>query len=134
MYEVTFLPILGAGIAAAVLGYIWYHPRVFGSAWMRLSGITPEMAEKGKRRMPLYGFIGLLASMLVAYVMNYFGIAWSVFDWAEALQLAFWCWIGFAAPVLLSSVLWEQKPFKLYLINALYWLVALCLMALILLL
>jgi len=134
MYQVTFLPILGAGIASVIIGFIWYQPHVFGTIWMRFSGITPEMAERAKRRMPLHAILGLLASMLIAYVMNYFGIQYGVFDWTGALQLAFWCWIGFAAPLLLGTVIWEQKPFRLYLINAFYWLVTFIAMALILLL
>src|SRR5271154_2671883 len=133
MNQVTFLPILFAGIANVIIGMIWYNPRVFGGIWMRMTSITPEQAERGKRRMPLYAFIGLLASMLIAYVMNYFGIAWGVYDWATALQLAFWCWIGFVAPVLLSTVLWERKPFRFYLINVSYWLVSFMIMALVLL-
>ncbi|HUO56326.1 MAG TPA: DUF1761 domain-containing protein [Candidatus Paceibacterota bacterium] len=133
MYEVTFLPILGSGIAAAVIGYIWFHPRVFGGYWMRHAGISPEMAEKAKRRMPIYGFVGVLAAMLVAYVMNYFGIAWSVYTWQQSLQLGFWCWVGFTAPPMLGMILWEHKPIRYYLITTLYWLVAFCVIALILL-
>ncbi len=99
---------------------------------MRMSGITPEMAERGKRRMPLYVALSLLASMLVAYVMNYFGIAWGVYDWVGAIELALWCWIGFMAPSMLGMVLWDQKPLRLYFINTLYWLVSLIVMAIIL--
>jgi len=99
---------------------------------MRFSSITPEMVERGKKRMPLTMVLALLASMLAAYVMSYFGIAWGVYDWIGAIELGFWCWIGFAAPALLGSVLWEQKPFRLYLINSLYWLVPLVVMAIIL--
>lgn len=74
-------------------------------------------------------FIGLLAAMVVAYVMSYVSLAWGFYDWIGALELGFWCWVGFIAPTMLGMVLWEQKPFKLYLINVLYWLVALLVMA-----
>ncbi len=84
--------------------------------------------------MPMMAFFGLLASMLTAYVMNYFGIAWGVFDVIGAIELGFWCWIGFVATTMLSTVLWEQKSFKLYLINAGYSLVSFIAMATILLL
>ena len=79
--------------------------------------------------MPLTGGVGFLAAMLIAYVMSYFGMAWGVADWIGALELSIWCWLGFTAPVLLGTVLWEQKPFKLYVINALYWFVVLVVMA-----
>ena len=132
MIEVSLWPILAAGIAATLLGWVWYHPKVFGTHWMRMSNITPEMAEAGKRRMPLMALVGLLAAMLVAYVMSYFGVAWGVYDFIGAIELGFWSWIGFVAPTMLGSVLWDQKPFRLYLINTLYWLVALIVMAIIL--
>lgn len=134
MFEVTFLPILFAGVVSVVIGFVWYHPKVFGSAWMRLTNLSPEAVEKGKKRMPLMAFFGLLASMLAAYVMNYFGIAWGVYDVIGAIELGFWCWIGFVAPTMLGIVLWEQKSFKLYLINSLYWLVSFIAMAIILVL
>ena len=133
MYQVTFLPIVAAALANVIVGMIWYNPYVFGGAWMRLSGMTPEQVERGRRRMPIHALAGFLASILIAYVMSYFGVAWGVFDGVGALQLAFWCWIGFSAPVLLNSVIWEQRPFRLYLINAIYWLVAFMVMALALL-
>lgn len=76
---------------------------------------------------------GLLAAMVVAYVMSYFGIAWGVYDWIGAVQLGFWSWAGFVAPTMLGIVLWDQKPLRLYFINASYWLVTLVVMAVVLL-
>lgn len=133
MYDVTFWPILAAGVWSMVFGYIWFHPKVFGTAWMRLANISPEAAEKGKKRMPYMTALGLLASMLAAYVMAYFGIAWGVYDWIGAMELGFWCWAGFVAPAMLGMVLWEGKSFKLYLITSLYWLLDLMVIAVILL-
>ena len=71
---------------------------------MRMSNITPEMVERGKKRMPLFAFLAFLASMLAAYVMNYFGIAWGVYDWIGAIELGIWSWIGFVAPAMLGQV------------------------------
>lgn len=133
MIEVTFFPVLAAGIVAVLIGWVWYHPKVFGSAWMRMSGVTPEMAERGKKRMPLMALIGLLAAMLAAWVMNYVGILLGVYDIVGAVVLGFWCWVGFVAPTMLGIVLWEQKPLQLYFINSLYWLVTFVAIAVVLL-
>ena len=133
MIEVTFFSVLLAGVASVLIAFAWYHPKIFGGAWMRLSNLSPEAIERGKKWMSLMAFLGLLASMVCAYVMNYFGIAWGVFDVIGAIELGFWCWLGFVAPTMLGMVLWEQKSFKLYLINALYWLVSFVAMAIILL-
>ena len=125
----SFFVIFAAGMSAVLIGWVWYLPAVFGSAWMRMANMSPEMAERGKKRMPLMAFFGLLAAMVVAYVMSYVSFAWGFYDWIGALELGFWCWVGFVAPTMLGQVLWEQKPFKYYLIVVLYWLVAMLVMA-----
>jgi hypothetical protein len=134
MFEVNYIAVLVAGVVNLVLGMIWYAPRVFGSAWMRMSNITPDMVERGKKTMPLMAFTALVAGVIMAYVLSFFAISWGVFDVIGATELAFWTWLGFMAPVLMGSVLWEQKPLKLYFLNAGYWLVGLIVMAQILLL
>ena len=113
-----------SGVVAVLIGFVWYLPAVFGTAWMRLLNVSPEMAESGKKKMPLMALFGLLSAMLVAYVMTYVNAAWGFTTWSGGIQLGFWCWMGFVAPTMLSQVLWEHRPFKLYLIDALYWLVS----------
>jgi hypothetical protein len=129
MIDPTIGAIVASGFAAVLLGMLWYHPKVFGGTWARLSSLTPEMQEKGKRRMPIMGFLAFLAAMLVAYVMTYVSAAWGFYNWIGGLQLGLWIWLGFVAPTMLGMVLFEQKPFRLYLINVFYWLVALLVMA-----
>jgi len=133
MVEVKLLSVLFAGITSVIIGFVWYHPRVFGSAWMRMTNLSPEMVERGKKKMPLMAFFGLLASMLAAYVMSFMLPVLVIPDWIGAIELGFWCWAGFVVPTMLGMVLWEQKSFKLYLINSLYWLVSLIAMAIVLL-
>ncbi len=132
MYEVTLFPLLLAAVSNMILGMVWYNPRVFGNAWMRLANITPEMVEGSKKTMIPRMAAALVGALVVAYVLNWFGIAWGVYDWASAVELAIWIWVGFVAPLMLGSVLWEMRPLKLYILNVSYWLVALVLMSLIL--
>lgn len=134
MIDVTIWPLVAAAAAHMTIGAVWYHPNVFGTKWMQLNHLTPEMIEKGTRRRPLYLLLSFIAGLVAAYVMNYFGIAWSVFDIVGAFELAIWCWLGFVAPAMFGQVIGEQKPFRLYLINALYWLVSFIVMAIILVL
>lgn len=134
MFEVTFVPILVAAIVNVVLGMVWFHPKVFGDSWARAAGLNSSTMEDGKKKMPMMAFVAFLAAMVVAYVMNHFGIAWGVFDWIGGVELGIWTWLGFTAPVLLGSVLWEMKPMKYYAITSGYWLVSFVVMAVILVL
>lgn len=133
MIDISFVfQILVASVLNMIIGFVWYHPRVFGTPWMRMVGVTPDMVERGKRRMPYVLIAGLFAGMCMAYVLNFFGFALGVVTMADAVTFGVLVWIGFVAPVLLGTVLWEQKPIHLYFINALYWLAAIIVMALVL--
>lgn len=132
MNEVTLWPVVAAGFASSIIGFIWYHPNVFGSAWMRMAKISPEMMEAGKKKMPFMAFFGLIGAILMAYVMAHFAIAWGVYDWLGAIELAFWIWLGFVVPPMLGIVLWEGKSVKLFALNVFYWLFAMIAMALVL--
>lgn len=120
--------ILIATVVSVILGFIWYHPRVFGTVWMRLAGLSPERVA-AKNRMPLYAIGGFVAALVMAFVldMQLFGET----DPVLALLRSFWLWLGFIAPVALGSVLWEGRSLRLYLINAGYWFTSVILMTLI---
>jgi hypothetical protein len=115
----NWLGIIAAAVASMVVGYIWYGP-LFGKAWMKLMGIK-DMADKSE--MPkIYGIM-FVASLVTAYVLLLFG---------ASIDTAFWVWLGFQAPLLLNSVLFEKKPWNLYFINAGYQLAALVTMSFVL--
>jgi hypothetical protein len=132
MYEVALLPILAAGIANVIVNMLWFHPKLFGTRWMREVHSTPEMIERGKRTMMRNAAIALLAGMLAAYVMDFFGMAYGVTDIWGAIQLGFWSWLGFTAVPMLGMVLWEQKSLRYYAIVSGGWLVSFVVMSLVL--
>ena len=65
----------------------------------------------------------------MAFVLAHFSNVWGATGVAGAWQLAFWIWLGFIATVMLGSVLWQGKPWKLYILNVAYQLVSLFAMA-----
>mgnify|MGYP001589158455 CR=1 FL=1 len=77
----------------------------------------------------IIAFIGaFVTNFVLAHFIDYVQAQTIV----DAIQAAFWIWLGFIAPLLLSSVLWENKSMKLYLINAFQYLFALIIAAIIL--
>lgn len=132
MMQGSIWPVVASAIAATLIGYVWYHPRIFGTMWMRLNAVTPERAERGARLRHLYTALGLVANLVVAYVMRVFLVDIGITNTADAARVGFFIWLGFVAPILLGAVLWEHRPVSLYLLNAGYWLVALIAMAIIL--
>lgn len=64
----NFIAILVAALIPMVMGFIWYHPKVFGTAWMRLSGMTEEKTRQGN--MAVKFGLSFLFSLMLAFVMN----------------------------------------------------------------
>lgn len=120
---VNYWAVLAAAVVGWFVGWIWYGP-LFGKPWMKWSGVS--MADAKKNVNPkLSMWLGLgtfyLVSLVLAHLIGLIGIS----DFASAKELAFWVWLGFFVPVSLGSWLWEGRSFKLFLLNAIYWLLVL---------
>lgn len=120
----TLIPIVAAALTSFIIGVIWYNKYIFGGIWERYLNRTPELAAKARRSMPVVAVLGILSQMLIAYVMQDVIFALNTYNLVGAFVDGLWCWVGFVLPILLVSVLWEQKPFGYFLIHAFYWLIA----------
>lgn len=128
MIDVNLLAVLIAAVAAMAIGFVWYSPKLgFGKMWMALNGMSPDTpAPEGQSKLMV---AGLLAQVVMAYVLAHFIALTGATDLGNATELAFWVWLGFVATIQLGSVLWDQKPVKLWILNSAYWLVTLVVMA-----
>lgn len=133
---INYLAVVLAGFAYMVVGSLWYGP-LFGKKWMALMGITPE-SMKSMKLSPMQAMAGgLVAALVMAFVLAHDAFVWGQFFGTAvtptvfALQLAFWIWLGYVATTQIGSVLWENKSWKLFALNASYSLVSLIVMALI---
>lgn len=59
----NFLAIGAAALIPMVVGFIWYHPKVLGNAWMKACGLDEEKI-KGANMPVVFGVSLLLAFML----------------------------------------------------------------------
>src|ERR1041384_6757364 len=63
----NILALVGAALIPMVMGFIWYHPKVFGTAWMKATGITPEDGKK--MNMALVFGLTFVFSFFLAFAM-----------------------------------------------------------------
>lgn len=120
-----YLAILLSAVASIIIGSLWYGP-IFGKTWIKLSGFTKQDISKGKKtNMTPYYLTAFIMSLLTAYVLEWLINALNVSSISGALLLSFLLWLGFYVTTLSGSVIWEGKPFKLYILNVAYWLVTL---------
>ena len=132
--QINYLAVVVAAVAAFALGWIWYGP-LFGKAWGSMVGVNMDIKPAGSK-MAKTIILNLIGTLIMAWVLDHaliFAIAYLKMGGAQGgLMGGFFNWLGFIAPVTLGVVLWENKPWKLWFLNAGYYLVSLCVMGVIL--
>ncbi len=138
MVPVNYWAILVCGVASMVLGSIWYGP-LFGKTWQQLMGwgsVSEEQKKAMMAKMNQSYILAFLGALAMAYILSHsltFAQAYLKSEGTSAaFQTAFWNWLGFIAPVTLSTISWEGKSWKLWFLNNAYWLILLFIMGLIL--
>lgn len=146
-----------AAVAALVVGFIWYNPKVFGNAWMKASGVTEEKIKGGNMAV-IFGLALLFAVLLATLLMQFTNHQWGAFgmiggepETAKASFEAFMADYGTAfrdyghgalhgtlfgvfgaLPIIGTNALFERKSAKYIFINSGYWIVTLAVMGAIL--
>jgi hypothetical protein len=61
----NFLILLVAALIPMLLGMAWYHPSLFGTAWLKEAGMTQEDMKANQK--PLKFFLGFVCNFLLAF-------------------------------------------------------------------
>lgn len=126
--NVSWVADLSGMVVAVALGFLWYHPLVFGNAWMQLSGLKQEDVKSVKAQNALLWTLPItfiIAANIAAFCKKF------NFDTPEKGFL-----VGYDLGLIIClfmaiHALYAQQPLKLYLINAGYTLLAMSLMGIV---
>ncbi len=124
-----FGKVFGVSVIVFVIGWIWYGP-LFGKIWMKLSKIpASDIAKSRKNGMRNRIILNFVGTFIMVWVFAKLLTSIAVVSAIAGAITGFWIWLGFfAAATLLGAVLWENKPWGLFVLNGLYWLISLLVM------
>lgn len=97
--EINYLAVVGAVVASMLVGFVYYHPKVLGTRWMRAVGHDEESVGGGAGSW-VYGLV-LVASFVTAWVLA--GAAWLAQQFyggsflVNTLVTGLILWLGFTA-------------------------------------
>lgn len=117
--------ILTGGVVFWILGAAWFSPVLFAKPWMSLLGM--KKTEGRRPGMLLAMTAALICDVVIAFMLAHL-IMWAnatSFAWGAIIGVI--AWVGFIAAPSLPQGMFEGRPFKLFAINAGYWLVGLIL-------
>ncbi len=123
--DINYLAVLVAAVISMFLGYIWYLPKLFGDAWMKMVGLTEEVAKKSAPKAMFGMFVVALIS---AFVLAHFVDFTQATTFGAGVVTGLWLWLGFSGAVIFSNFAFERRPFKWFLITAGYQLVNLAIL------
>lgn len=128
-------------LAMLVLGFLWYSPFTpTGKIWMRNLGLDPSNAPKPQGgQMATSLLLMTLGSFFMMFVFAHVNMAYedafrntatggiAGFDLrlADTLTGAVLTWLGFIVPVQLNGVAFENKPWRMFAVDAGFYLVGL---------
>ena len=123
----NYLAILVAGFIPMILGSIWYGP-LFGKRWMELMDISEEELKASFNPLQSYGVtfvFALVMAYILSHVLNAFGDAYGQTGLLAGIEGGFWAWLGFVVTVSWQQVAFSGQKIALWVLNALYNLIAL---------
>lgn len=130
--EINYLAVIAATLSTMIVGSIWYTPKVFGTAWMRLAKVTPG---EGKSAVgPI--LITLVVSFITSWVLA--GAIWIAFEFyggsflVSALLTGAVLWAGLTAARFITHDAFEGRPAALTLMNCAHEFVTIMIIALVL--
>ncbi|HEX8517823.1 MAG TPA: DUF1761 domain-containing protein [Bacteroidia bacterium] len=77
MLSINFLVIALAALIPLAIGSVWYSEKVFGKAWMQVSGVTPDQSKSAhmiRTFILTYVFSFLMGMTLTFIVIHQFGM------------------------------------------------------------
>lgn len=153
--ETNLLAFPVSALFVLIVGFIWYHPSVFGTIWMRENNLTTDDLRKGNM-LKIFGFTYIFALMITMTVMSLTvhqtgamgmiggpmlvesakpSFAAFMADYGGAFRTfkhgalhGFISGLFFAFPVIAINALFERKSWKYIFIHAGFWITTLTIM------
>jgi len=127
MKSINYVGILVGAIVYTLLGMIWYSPFLFGDRFMALMGWPAIMVDSMVRNLGTNYVFAILSSLIMVFILDLFIEYTQVKRFIDGMKIGLLLWLGFVATTNLSTVIFENRLFNLYLINIAYEMVCLAL-------
>ena len=126
--SVNLLAVLVVSVITMIIGSLWYGP-LFGKPWMKMMGFTKASIKKMKMSPATAMMLGFVGTLLTNFVLGVIvGLAGAV-TLGQGAMVGFWVWLGIAMPLHAGVFLWDNKPFNLFFLNTIQYLVAIVIAA-----
>lgn len=124
---INYVAVIVATIAAMAVGFAWYNPALFGKAWMKAAGKSPEDMRRSPTPIATAAVAQLIMAWMLAGLIGHMG---EVTIRTGVISAGF-VWLGFVLTTMGVNHAFQGVPRMLTLIDGFYWLAVLLVMGLV---
>jgi len=128
--DVNYLAVLVAGVAAFLLGFLWYS-FFFGKAWQKELGFTDEYIQKGNMPLIFGSSFVMMIIMALGLALLMSGHDAASMNWQTGLHYGLITGCLFVSTSMAINYLYQRRSIKLWLIDAGYQIAFLSIMGII---
>jgi hypothetical protein len=124
---ISNMAILLSVVASSIFGSIWYGP-LFGKKWAAYMNF--DFSKPPARSAMFKGvLLNIIGAFLTAFVLTQTQQVWRPSVWGVGIDgsdamygfmSGFFTWLGFIVPMLFNLVGWENRPWGLFTLHAVY--------------
>jgi len=111
----NWVAIIVATVAQMALGFLWFSPVLFLKPWQAL---RPDKNPPSGNASPLLYVITAVGALVTALTLDWIISLAHASTLAGGAIIGLYAGLGLVAPAILSDNLFNERPFKLYLIVA----------------
>jgi hypothetical protein len=127
MFDSTnWIAVVIAAVSSMALGFVWYHPKVFGTAWMKGAGLTKEDGKNANMGV-IFGLAFVMALVISSFLSTWVHEDENLPEFFHGAFHGMMLSLFIAIPWGITHALYENRGAKYIIINALYILIAMCL-------
>lgn len=105
-----------SGMAAFLLGLLWYHPKVLGKKWVEARG--KGLGEMHPTPLPIV--VSFMLWMMAAFFFSFFVVAMDIHSAPGLISLACLLWVAFAMPPTIMGAFYTGYPLNAVAIDSAY--------------
>src|SRR5438105_4505695 len=119
--DINWWAVIVAVLVNMAVGMVWYSKVLFSKDWMRATGRKMEDMSGGGQGYLFTAAAALVQAWILAHFVHYAGSD----TFGEGLLTGFWLWLAFIGITMATNYMFENRPWRLWQINAGYFLVVL---------
>lgn len=123
--QINLWSVLVGGILAMVLGFVWYHPKLFGDLWAKENNLNIADMNTTDPTPFVVMFVGAL---IMALTLQWFLKATAADTYLSTLRIVFSLWGAFTFVTTAGNYKFSKRSWTLILLDSGYFLVDMLIM------